>query len=65
VTLDDVLHRHVAVRVTGPGGRWVYRSFIVDVTVAETGEVVEVEIDAEVGCLFALSAVTFLDEGVP
>jgi hypothetical protein len=61
-SVDDVLHRHVAVRFDGVYGRTTVRSWVVDAGVDETGSVTGVEVAAEVGYLFPLTAVTFLDD---
>lgn len=61
-SVDEVMHHHVVVRYDGPNGRTTIRSWVIDVAVDADHEVTDVEVAAEVGHLFPLAAVTFLDD---
>ena len=61
-SVDDVMHRHVVVRYDGPFGRTTIRSWVVDAAVDADDVVTDVEVAAEIGALFPIGAVTFLDD---
>lgn len=61
-SVDDVVHRKVVVRYDGRHGRTTIRSTVVDVAVDVDGVITYVEVAAEVGVLFPIGAVTFVDD---